>query len=105
MQIEEEFSLSARRRIGARGSHGGAFMMRAARGGVADACAVTGGLVGEMFARSNDGETFVVEQALDLENCFDVLAAIETMAAWTFYRLERRKFRFPVAQDESFCRG
>jgi hypothetical protein len=58
-----------------------------------------------MLAGADDGEAFVVEEALDFEDCFDVFATIETMAAGTFYRLERGKFRFPVAQDESFCGG
>jgi hypothetical protein len=58
-----------------------------------------------MLAGADDGETFVVKKTLDFENGFDVLAAIEAMAAGAFYRLERGKFCFPVAQDESFGRG
>ena len=105
MQIEEEFALGARGRLVTWGSLGRVFMARAARSSVADAYSVAGGLIGEMFTRANDGETFIVEQALDFEDGFDVLATIETMAAGAFHRLERREFRFPVAQDESFCRG
>ena len=67
--------------------------------------AISGGLIGEMFAGADDGETLVVEKALDLENGFDVLAAIKAMSAGAFHGLKRGKFRFPVAQDESFCRG
>jgi len=56
-------------------------------------------------ARAGNGETFVVEEPLDFKNSFDVFAAVEAMAAGTFHRLERGKFRSPVAQDECLCRG
>ena len=58
-----------------------------------------------MFARAGDSESFVVEQALDLENGFDVFAAIQAVAAWAFNRLQRGKFGFPIAKDERFGRG
>jgi len=67
--------------------------------------AISGGLIGEMFAGANDGETLVIEKALDLENSFDVLAAIKAVAAGALHGLKRRKLRFPVAQDESLRRG
>ena len=105
MQIEEEFALGARGRVGARGSDGGAFVVRTARGGFANGYSIAGGLIGQMLAGANDGEAFVVEQALDFEDGFDVFATVEAMAAGTFYRLERGKFGFPVAQDESLCGG
>ena len=54
----------------------------------------------EMFARAGDGETLFIEQALDLENGFDIFATIEAMAAGTFHRLQHGKFGFPIAQDE-----
>ena len=105
MQIEEEFALCARGRIGAGGSNRDIFMVRSAICGLGQACAVAGGLVSEMFARADDSEAFVVEQALDFKNSFDVLATIETMAAGAFYRLKRGEFGFPIAQDKSFCGG
>lgn len=105
MQIEEEFALRARRRLVTGTSHGRDFMMRAARGGLANGYSIAGGLIGQMLAGADDGETFVVEQALDFKDGLDVLATIEAMAAGTFQGLERGEFRFPVTQDESFCRG
>ena len=105
MQIEEEFALRARRRLVTETSHGRDFMMGAARGGFANGYSIPGGLIGQMFAGANDGEAFVVEETLDFEDRFDVFAAVEAMAAGTFYRLKRGELRFPVAQDESFCGG
>src|ERR1700726_4327601 len=69
----------------------------------AEAAAIRSGLIGQMFASSDDGETFVVEEALNFENCFNVLAAIQAMPTRAFHGLERRKFRLPVAQDKRFC--
>jgi hypothetical protein len=54
---------------------------------------------------SGDGKSFVIEQAFNFENGFDVFAAIEAMAAGTLHRLQRGKFRLPVAKDESLGRG
>ena len=97
MQIEEEFALRARRRLVTGTSHGRGFMMRSARGGFANGYSIAGGLIGQMLAGADDGETFVVEQALDFKDGLDVLATVEAMTAWTFYWLKRGKFRFPVA--------
>jgi hypothetical protein len=80
-------------------------MMGAARDGFANGHSIAGGLIGQMLAGADDGETFVVEQALDFKDGLDVLATVKAMAAGTFHRLKRGKFRFPVTQDESFCRG
>ena len=104
MQIEQEFAMSARCRLAARG---GAWRFRAnfALGRRSLSTAVTIRQVGEMLAGADDGEAFVVEQPFYLKNGLDVLSAVQAMAAGTFYRLERGEFRFPVAEDESFCRG
>ena len=56
-------------------------------------------------ARARNGETFVVKETFDLENGFDVFAAIEAVTAETFHRLQRGKFGFPVTEDESFGRS
>ena len=53
-----------------------------------------------MFARAGDGESFLVQQALDFENGLDVFAAVEAMAVGALHRLQHGKFGFPVAQDE-----
>jgi len=68
-------------------------------------CAFGVGVTCEEPARSGDSEALIVEQALDLEDRFDVFAAIEPVTAWAFYRLQRRKFGFPVAQNKGLGRG
>ena len=105
MQIEEELALRARRRLAMSASCRHARMIRACFGRHSGASAVSGSLIGEMFAGADDRETLVIEKPLDLENGFDVLAAIKAVTAGTLHRLERGEFGFPVAQHESFCRG
>src|SRR3984885_14676498 len=57
-----------------------------------------------MLAGARDRETFLVEEALDFEDGFDVVAPIKAMAARTFYGLQHRKLGLPVAQYEGFRR-
>ena len=71
----------------------------------AGVCSISGGLIGEMFAGTDDGETLFVEKPLDFENSFDVLAAIKAMSTGAFHGLKRGEFGLPVAQDESLCGG
>jgi hypothetical protein len=67
-------------------------------------------LIGQMLAGADDGETFVVEQALDFKDGLDVLATIEAMAAGTFQGLERGEFEedkvpgwgYRAAQEKQF---
>ena len=103
MQIEQEFTLRARCRLATNGRSrrfGVSFALRVC----SFSTAVTGGEIGKMLAGAGDRETFFVEEALDFENGFDVVAAVEAMAARTFYGLQRWEFGFPVAQDEGFRR-
>jgi hypothetical protein len=95
VEIEEEFAVRARGRFVARGGCG------STGGGLAIAAI----LADEMFARAGDGKTLFIEQALDFENGLNVFAAVEPMAAGTFYGLQRGEFGFPVAQDESLGGG
>jgi hypothetical protein len=99
VQIEQEFAMRARCRFAA-GVRGGRFRASFAldRGCVSDA--VTACEICKMLAGASDGEAFLVEQAFDFENGFDVVATVEAVAAGTFHRLQRREFGFPVAQDE-----
>ena len=52
-------------------------------------------MIGEMLTGADNRKPFIVEKALNLKNCLDVLAAIQPMPAWAFYRLERREIPFP----------
>ena len=103
MQIEQEFALRARCGLATNRGNGRFVVSFALRvhnvSGV-----VAGGHIGKMLAGAGNRETFLVEQALDFENGFDVVAPIEAMAARTFYRLQRGEFGLPVAQNESFRR-
>jgi hypothetical protein len=56
-------------------------------------------------ARASDGKTFVVEQALNLKNRFDVFTAVQPMPTGTFHRLQCGKFRLPVAQHKRLRRS
>lgn len=87
MQIEQEFALRARGRLRAGAARACFGMVRAAAGGGIGAHAVSGSLFSKMFARADNSKTFIVEKALDFKNCFNILAAIQPMAAGTFYRL------------------
>ena len=58
------------------------------------------GVARQKSARAGDSEAFVVEQALNLENSFDVLAAIQAMATGAFHRLQRGEFGLPVTKNE-----
>jgi len=62
-------------------------------------------LLGKVLARARDREALFIQQALDFEDGFDILAAIKTVAARAFYGLKRGEFGLPVAQDEGFRRG
>jgi hypothetical protein len=66
MQIKQEFAMRARRRL----------WTRSRGAGMARWFAITAVLLREMLPRAGDREAFVVEQAFDLENSFDVFAAI-----------------------------
>src|SRR5580704_2874774 len=111
VQIEEKFALSlrgsfaaGRRGVGVRGRTDCTAIARG--GGVA--CRVVAVFLAaffEVFARSGDRKTFVVEQALDFENGFDVFAAVEAMAAGTLHGLQHGKLGFPIAQDEGLGGG
>ena len=110
VQIEEKFALSLRgsfaaggRRMRVRGGANGGAIVSSGIGAPVFAMLLTA--LFEMFARAGDRKTFVVEQALDFENGFDVFAAIEAMAAGAFHRLEHGKFGFPIAQDEGLGGG
>ena len=99
MQVEEEFAMRARCRFAA-GVRGGRFRASFAldRGRVS--AAVPTREICKMFAGACDREAFFVEQAFDFENGFDVVAAVEAVAAGAFHRLQRWEFGFPVTQDE-----
>src|SRR6185437_1178279 len=51
-----------------------------------------------MLARPGDGEAFFVEQFLDPQNAFNILAAIHPLAGAAFNRLQLRELRFPKSQ-------
>jgi len=99
VQVEQEFAVRARCRLTASG-RGGRFRASFAldRGRVS--AAVTACEIRKMFAGAGDRETFLVEKAFDFENGFDVVAAVETMSAGAFHRLQSWEFRLPVTQDE-----
>jgi len=103
VQIEQEFALRARCRL-ATNRRSRRFGMSFAPRVRSLSSVVTTCEISKMLAGAGDRETFLVEEALDFENGFDVVAAVEAMAAGTFYRLERRELGFPVAQDEGFRR-
>src|SRR5580704_4735495 len=103
VQIEQEFAMRARCRFATSG-RGWRFGVSLALRRRRVSAAMTTCEVSKMLAGAGDRETLFIEQALDFKNGFDVVAAVEAMAARTFYRLQSWEFRFPVAQDESFCR-
>src|SRR5580704_19277875 len=53
-----------------------------------------------MAPRAGDGETFVVQQALNREDSIQILAAIQPVPLRTLDWLEHREFRLPVAQHK-----
>lgn len=59
--------------------------------------------LGEVLSRPGDREAFVIKEAFDLEYGLDILAAVEPMPARAFHGLQRGKFGFPEAEDESLC--
>ena len=61
-------------------------------------------LLREVATSTRDGESFVIEEALDFKDGFDIFAAIHAMAAGAFHRLQRGEFSLPIAQNERFCR-
>ena len=93
VEIEEKLALGAEGGLAAGWSVGVADRL--------DGLAVAGGFVREIFAGTGDREAFFVEQALDFEDGFDVLAAVEALAAGALDGLERGEFGFPEAQDKS----
>jgi hypothetical protein len=56
----------------------------------------------QMAPCPGDGEALLIKKAFDFKYGFDVLPAVHAMAARAFYRLQRRKFRLPIAQHEGF---
>lgn len=52
----------------------------------------------QMFAGSGNGEAFLVEQVLDVENQLDILAPIKAMPGAGFLGAQRREFSFPEPQ-------
>src|SRR5882762_6348482 len=59
-------------------------------------------VLAEIPACARNGESFVVEQALDAEDHVDIILAVKPKAAGTFHWLEHGEFGFPVAKDERF---
>src|SRR5713226_7941413 len=59
----------------------------------------------QMAARTGDGKPFVVQQPLDAPDHFDVFAAIHAVPRGGLHRLQHRKLRLPVAQDEGLRVG
>jgi hypothetical protein len=55
-------------------------------------------LLHQRSARAGDGESFAVQQSLDLENNLHVALAIEPLPAAAFVRFQLRKFRLPKSQ-------
>src|SRR6185437_3343976 len=51
-----------------------------------------------MLARPGDGEAFFVEQFLDAQNAFNILAPIHPLPGAAFNRLQLRELRFPKSQ-------
>src|ERR1700684_3880570 len=58
-----------------------------------------------MLAGARDGKTFIIKQALNLENGFDILATIQTMTARALHGLKSRKICLPIEQNKGFCGG
>src|SRR6266568_6106456 len=74
----------------------------------AGAARLFGGLAiafAEVSARAGDGKPFVVQQPLDAPDHFDVFAAIHAVPRGGLHRLQHRKLRLPVAQDEGLRVG
>src|SRR5579859_747094 len=86
-QIEEHFAAQ---------EFAGVFIV----GGDGSGFGTRGAIFAEMAASSGDGETFVVEQALNFEHQVDIFLAIHAMSGRTLDRLEHGEFAFPIAQDE-----
>src|ERR1700730_5444614 len=57
-------------------------------------------LLAEVPARARDGESFIVEQALDAKDHVHVVLAIEAAATGALERLKHGKLSFPIAQHE-----
>src|SRR5580700_8223860 len=89
VQIEEEFALRARGWLAMSASCRRVRMICTSFASYAGVCSISGGLIGEMFAGTDDGETLFVEKPLDFENGFDVLAAIKAMSTGAFHGLKR----------------
>jgi hypothetical protein len=101
VQVEQEFAVCARCRFAA-GVRGGCFRASFALDRSRVSAAVTACEIRKMLAGACDRETFLVEEAFDFKNGFDVVAAVETMSAGAFHRLQSWEFGFPVTQDEGF---
>src|SRR5580704_6125856 len=56
----------------------------------------------QVAPRTGNGESFVVEQALDLEHHVYIFLAVHAVSAWALNRLKHGEFGFPVAQHERF---
>src|SRR6266404_2925406 len=75
---------------------GGIFAVVAGRN-----CVGTRGTIfAQVPARAGNGESFVVEQALDFKDEIDIFLAVHAVAVGGFYRLEHGKLCFPIAQHE-----
>lgn len=57
------------------------------------------GLGLDVFAGAFDGEAFLVEEVLDLEDRFDILAAVHAMVGAHLAGGDGGEFGFPIAED------
>jgi hypothetical protein len=53
----------------------------------------------QMLARASNREAFLIEQLFDVQNVFDVLAAIHALSGAAFHRLELGEFCLPESQN------
>ena len=55
----------------------------------------------EVFFRTGNGVSFVMEQSLDSKEVFHVLPPVQPLLGFASKRLDQRKLRFPVPQHMS----
>lgn len=53
----------------------------------------------QLLARSRNGESFFVQQSLDANQRFYILAAVHALSGAAFDRLQLRELRFPETQN------
>ena len=55
----------------------------------------------QLLAGAGDGETFFIQELLDLENSFHIFAPVHALSGAALHRLELRELRFPEPKNVS----